>query len=287
MSHALTPSECIALIKNHGFAVQKKLGQNFLIDTNVLEGIVSFAGISKDDCVLEIGPGMGALTGYLVDAAGKVIAVEVDKMLIPLLEGSFSDCDNFLLINDDVMKVDLTSLIERENNSRPIKVVANLPYYITTPIIMKLLESDLPLESITIMIQKEVAHRMVTGPGSKDYGALSLAVQYYSKPIIGIEVTKNSFYPRPDVDSSVIRLDLYTPEERPVKCGNPELLFKVIRAAFGQRRKTLANALSNALDLNLSREQISKALLQMGKSETIRGEVLTLEEFAQLTEYLD
>lgn len=286
MPHALTPSECIDLIRNHGFAVQKKFGQNFLIDTNMLEGIVSFAQIDKDDCVLEIGPGMGALTGYLVDAAGKVIAVEVDKVLIPLLEGSFSDCDNFILINDDILKVDLASLVESENSGNPIKVVANLPYYITTPIVMKLLEAELPIKSITIMIQKEVARRMVTGPGSKDYGALSLAVQYYSKPAFGIEVSKNSFYPRPDVDSSVIRLDLYKPEERPVKAEDPAFLFRIIRAAFGQRRKTLSNALSNAPDVNVNREQVCEALKQMEKSKTIRGEVLTLSEFAELADLL-
>ena len=286
MPHSLTPAQCMELIKNHGFAVQKKFGQNFLIDNNVLEGIVSFAQIGPEDCVLEIGPGMGALTGYLVDAAGKVIAVEVDKMLIPLLEGSFSDCENFLLINDDILKVDLAELIEKENAGKPIKVVANLPYYITTPIVMKLLEQELPIESITIMIQKEVARRMVTGPGSKDYGALSLAVQYYSRPVIGIEVSKNSFYPRPDVDSSVIRLDLYKPDELPVTAKDPAFMFRIIRAAFGQRRKTLANALSNAADVNVNRDQVCSALSELNMSETIRGEVLTLDDFAKLADLL-
>jgi len=282
----LTPQQSIDLIKSRRFAVQKKYGQNFLTDENILENIADAAGIGPDDCVLEIGPGMGALTGYLLEAAGKVIAVEIDKMLIPILEATLSGYDNFLLINDDILKVDLEGLIERENAGRPIKVVANLPYYITTPIILRLLESGLNIESITVMVQKEVAERMMEGPGSKAYGALSLAVQYYSSPSLKMRVPRNCFYPAPDVDSAVIRLDVFRPEERPVKVSDPRELFIIIRAAFGQRRKTLVNALGNAAGLHYSKEQITDALNAMGKDASIRGEVFTLEEFAQLAELL-
>ena len=283
MAQQLTPQQCIDLIKAHQFAVQKKFGQNFLIDTNILEGIVQAAQVGSDDCVLEIGPGMGALTGHLLDSAAKVIAVEVDKMLIPILQGTLGSDPKFVLINDDILKVDIAGLIERENAGRPIKVVANLPYYITTPIVMELLEKEHNIESITVMVQKEVAERMMEGPGSKAYGALSLAVQYYSQPHLEINVSKNSFYPKPDVDSAVIRLDIYKPEERPVQSDDTALLFKIIRAAFGQRRKTLVNALGNAVDVPFTKAQIGEALARCGKSETIRGEVLTLEEFAELT----
>lgn len=274
------------MIKAHHFPVQKKFGQNFLIDENVLSSIVEAAGIGSEDCVLEIGPGMGALTGYLLDSARKVIAVEVDKMLIPILEGTVGKDEKLILINDDILKVDLDGLIEKENEGRPIKVVANLPYYITTPIIMELLERGSAIESITVMIQKEVAERMTEGPGSKAYGALSLAVAFYSKAHTVMTVSKNSFYPRPDVDSAVIRLDVYKPEERPVKCDDPDQMFRIIKAAFGQRRKTLANALSHSTDLDLSREDIENALRKMEKSESIRGEVLTLQEFAALSDLL-
>lgn len=295
MSQQLTPQQCIDLIRAGRFPVQKKLGQNFLIDENILDSIVTVAGISPDDCVLEIGPGMGALTGRLLDVAAKVIAVEVDKMLIPILEGTLgsdsfaaadSDIGKFVLINDDILKIDIAELIARENAGRPVKVVANLPYYITTPIVMKLLEMDGLFESITVMVQKEVAARMSEGPGSKDYGALSLSVQYYSSAHIVLDVSKNCFYPRPDVDSAVVRLDVYKPEERPVKCEDPDLMFRIIKAAFGQRRKTLVNSISNASGLNLSKAQITEALSQIGKAPTIRGEVLTLEEFATLSDII-
>lgn len=274
------------MIKAHHFPVQKKFGQNFLIDENVLSSIVEAADIGPEDCVLEIGPGMGALTGYLLDSARKVIAVEVDKMLIPILKGTVGKDEKLILINDDILKVDLDSLIERENDGRPIKVVANLPYYITTPIIMELLGRGSAIESITVMIQKEVAERMTEGPGSKAYGALSLAVAFYSKAHAVMTVSKNSFYPRPDVDSAVIRLDVYKPDERPVKCADPDQMFRIIKAAFGQRRKTLANALSHSADLNFSREEVENALCKMEKSESIRGEVLTLQEFAALSDLL-
>lgn len=274
------------MIKAHHFPVQKKFGQNFLIDENVLNSIADAAGIGPEDCVLEIGPGMGALTGYLLDRARKVIAVEVDKMLIPILEGTVGKDEKLILINDDILKVDIDGLIEKENSGRPIKVVANLPYYITTPIIMELLGRGSAIESITVMIQKEVAERMTEGPGSKAYGALSLAVAFYSKAHTVMTVSKNSFYPRPDVDSAVIRLDVYKPEERPVKCDDPEQMFRIIKAAFGQRRKTLANALSHSAELDLKREDIENALRKMEKSESIRGEVLTLQEFAALSDLL-
>lgn len=266
--------------------MQKKFGQNFLTDENVLQSIVDAAGVGQDDCVLEIGPGMGALTGHLLDAARKVVAVEVDKMLIPILEGTLGGDERFVLINDDILNIDINELIERENAGGPIKVVANLPYYITTPIVMQLLESDAAIESITVMVQKEVAERMLEGPGSKAYGALSLAVQYYSMPHLALNVSKNSFYPRPDVDSAVIRLDLYRPDERPVKTDDPRAMFAIIRAAFGQRRKTLVNALGNAQGLTYSKDEVRDALIKIGKTETIRGEVLTLEEFARLTDAL-
>ena len=281
-----TPKECIALIKEYDFAIQKKFGQNFLIDSNIIEGIIEAADITKDDCVLEIGPGMGAMTGYLLESARKVIAVEVDRMLIPILEDTLKGYDNLVLINDDILKVDIAELIEKENGGRPIKVVANLPYYITTPIIMELLEREEKITSITVMVQKEVAQRMQEGPGSKSYGALSLAVQYYAKAELVLNVSKNCFLPKPDVDSAVIRLDIYEPERRPVQAIDPELMFKIIRAAFNQRRKTLLNSLGNAQNLNYSKDQITQALKEMGKPETIRGEALALSEFAELTDIL-
>lgn len=286
MSGQLTASESIDLIKRREFAVQKKFGQNFLIDDNILEAIVNAADIKEDDCVLEIGPGMGALTGRLLDRAGKVIAVEVDKMLIPILEQTLGDKENFVLINDDILKVDVESLIEKENGGKPIKVVANLPYYITTPIVLQLLENVHGIESITVMVQKEVAERMMEGPGSKAYGALSLAVRYYSEPSLEINVSKNCFYPRPDVDSAVIRLMVYRPEERPVKASDADKMFKIIRAAFGQRRKTLVNALGNSPSVTATKEQISGALTKLGFEIGIRGEVLTLKDFAKLSDCL-
>ncbi|MGI6071862.1 MAG: 16S rRNA (adenine(1518)-N(6)/adenine(1519)-N(6))-dimethyltransferase RsmA [Lachnospiraceae bacterium] len=286
MSQQLTPSQCIDLIKSHSFAVQKKLGQNFLIDTNILSAIVDAAEVGPEDCVLEIGPGMGALTGHLLERAAKVIAVEVDKMLIPVLEGTLGSNDKLHLINNDILKVDIAKLIEEENDGHPIKVVANLPYYITTPIVMELLEKEHNIADITVTVQKEVAQRMTEGPGSKAYGALSLAVQYYSRPKLVMNVSKHCFYPKPDVDSAVIKLDIYRPEERPVKVDDTAMLFKVIRAAFEQRRKTVVNALGNAGNLSYSKAQVCQALKAIGKSETIRGETLTLEEFARLSDVL-
>ena len=286
MSQEITPVKCTDLIKKYDFPVQKKYGQNFLTDSGVLESVVLAAKITKEDTVLEIGPGMGSLTAYLLNAAKKVIAVEVDKMLIPILEETLAGADNLVLINDDILKTDLDGLLEKEAPGKKVKVVANLPYYITTPVVMELLENHLNFESITVMVQKEVAQRMCTGPGSKSYGALSLAVQYYSKPEIVLNVSKNCFVPRPDVDSAVIRLDIYEPDKRPVKTADPEKMFKIIRAAFGQRRKTLANAVSNSAELSYSREDVVQALRQTGLSESIRGEALSLFQFSQLASLL-
>ena len=266
--------------------MRKKYGQNFLTDSDILESVVLKAQITGEDIVLEIGPGMGSLTVYLLNAAKKVIAVEVDKMLIPILNETLAGADNLVLINGDILKIDLDGLLEREAGSRKIKVVANLPYYITTPIVMELLKRQADIESITVMVQKEVAERMCSGPGSKSYGALSLAVQYYSKPETVLNVSKNCFIPRPDVDSAVIKLDIYEPDERPVKAKDPEKMFKIIRAAFGQRRKTLANAVSNSAELDLSREDVTGALRQMELSESIRGEALSLFQFSQLASLL-
>ena len=260
----------------------KKYGQNFLVDTNILEGIVRAAEISKDDVVLEIGPGMGSLTQYLLEAAKEVIAVEVDKMLIPILKDNLKDYGNLTLIHGDVLKLDLNEIL----NGRRVKVAANLPYYITTPIVMELLEKQENIESITVMVQKEVAQRMQEGPGSKSYGALSLAVQFYSKPEIVLNVSKHCFLPKPDVDSAVIKLDIYTPDERPVKVKDAQFMFRLIRAAFNQRRKTLLNALSNDAGTKIPKEKTLAALSEMGKSENIRGEALTLEEFAELADLL-
>lgn len=285
MQRQLTPAECIELIRAHKFPVQKKYGQNFLTDENVIEGIVEFAGVCKEDTVLEIGPGMGALTGYLLRSAGKVCAVEVDRMLIPILEDQFGENENFSLVCADIMKTDIPAVTGASSDSR-IKVAANLPYYITTPIVLKLLENESCIESITVMVQKEVGLRMSAGPGSKTYGSLSLAVQYYSRAQVGINVSKNSFYPRPDVDSVVVRLDVYRPDERPVQAKDSKFMFGLIRAAFGQRRKTLVNSLSSAPDLGLTKASVAAALTQMKKSESIRGEALTLSEFAQLSDIL-
>lgn len=270
------------IIKEQNFAVQKKYGQNFLVDTNILEGIVNAAEITKDDTVLEIGPGMGSLTQYLLEAAKEVIAVEVDKMLIPILKENLKEYDNLTLIHGDVLKLDLDEILK----GRRVKVVANLPYYITTPIVMELLEKQENIESITVMVQKEVAQRMQEGPGSKSYGALSLAVQFYAKPEIVLNVSKNCFLPKPDVDSAVIKLDIYEAEERPVKTKDAQFMFRLIRAAFNQRRKTLLNALSNDAGTKIPKEKTLAALSEMGKSESVRGEALTLEEFAQLADLL-
>ena len=275
------PKNTIEIIQKYEFMFQKKFGQNFLIDTHVLEKIIQSANITKEDFVLEIGPGIGTMTQYLAERAGSVVAVEIDKALIPILEETLQDYDNVTVINDDILKVDINRLVEEKNGGRPIKVVANLPYYITTPIIMGLFESRVPLKSITIMVQKEVADRMQVGPGTKDYGALSLAVQYYAKPEIIANVPPNCFMPRPNVGSAVIRLTRH--ETVPVQVEDEKLMFRLIRASFNQRRKTLANGLKNSGELNLSKEVITAAIEKLGKGSSVRGEALDLEEFARLT----
>ena len=284
MAYLGTPSATKEIINKYSFAFQKKFGQNFLIDSNVLESIIRGAEITKDDFVLEIGPGIGTMTQYLCEAARQVVAVEIDKMLIPILEDTLSEYDNVEVINQDVLKVDIKSLAEEKNNGKPIKVVANLPYYITTPIIMGLFESGVPIDSITIMVQKEVADRMQTGPGSKDYGALSLAVQYYATAKVILNVSATCFMPRPNVGSAVIRLTRY--EEPPVKVKDEKKMFSLIRASFNQRRKTLVNGLGNAGLPGITKESASAALEQMGLSPTVRGEALTLEQFAQLSDLI-
>ncbi len=277
------PKNTIEILNKYQFIFQKRFGQNFLIDTHVLEKIIKSAEITKEDVVLEIGPGIGTMTQYLCENAREVIAVEIDKNLIPILENdTLAEYDNVTIINEDILKVDLNALVKEKNDGKRIKVVANLPYYITTPIIMGLFEQGVPLQNITVMVQKEVADRMQAKPNSKDYGALSLAVQYYAKPYIVANVPPNCFMPRPNVGSAVIRLTLH--EERPVRVKDEHLLFAIIRAAFNQRRKTLVNALTNANELQLTKEVVQTALEQMGLSATIRGEALSLEQFAQLCE---
>ncbi len=284
MANLGIPQNTIKVLQKYNFNFQKKYGQNFLIDTSVLDRIISAADITKDDCVLEIGPGIGTMTQYLAESAREVIAVEIDKALIPILEDTLSEYDNVTILNDDILKVDINKIVEERNENRPIKVVANLPYYITTPIIMGLFESHVPLSSITIMVQKEVADRMQVGPGSKEYGALSLAVQYYALPKIVANVPPNCFMPRPNVGSAVIRLTRY--DKPPVEVTDEKKMFAIIRASFNQRRKTLVNGLSNAPELNLSKEKVSEALEKMGLSLMIRGEALTLNQFAALSELL-
>jgi 16S rRNA (adenine1518-N6/adenine1519-N6)-dimethyltransferase len=284
MANLGIPQNTIAVLQKYGFNFQKKFGQNFLIDTHVLERIIAAAEITKEDCVLEIGPGIGTMTQYLAEAAGEVVAVEIDKALIPILEDTLSAYDNVTVLNEDILKVDVNRIVEERNGGRPIKVVANLPYYITTPIIMGLFENHVPLKSITIMVQKEVADRMQVGPGTKDYGALSLAVQYYAKPEVVANVPANCFIPRPNVGSAVIRLTRY--EEPPVQVEDESKMFALIRASFNQRRKTLVNGLSNAAGLKLSKEHVAEVLEQMGLPVTVRGETLTLEQFAQLSNLL-
>ncbi len=283
MANLGIPSNTIEVLQKYNFNFQKKFGQNFLIDTHVLEKIIDASEITKDDCVLEIGPGIGTMTQYLAENAREVIAVEIDKALIPILGDTLKEYDNVTIINDDILKVDINRIVEEKNDGRPIKVVANLPYYITTPIIMGLFESHVPLKSITIMVQKEVADRMQVGPGTKDYGALSLAVQYYAKPEIVANVPPNCFIPRPNVGSAVIRLTRY--EEPPVKAEDEKFMFNLIRASFNQRRKTLVNGLQNG-GLGLSKETILEALEEMNLPATIRGEALTLSQFAQLSNIL-
>ncbi len=277
------PKKTIEVIQKYQFAFQKRFGQNFLIDAHVLEKIVSAAGITKDDCVLEIGPGIGTMTQYLAESAGQVIAVEIDTNLLPILTDTLKDYSNVKVINQDILKVDINELVKEYNNGRPIKVVANLPYYITTPIIMGLFESNVPIDNITVMVQKEVADRMQVGPGSKDYGALSLAVQYYASPYIVANVPPNCFIPRPNVGSAVIRLTRY--QEPPVQVKDPKLMFKLIRASFNQRRKTLQNGLNNSPEISFSKEEITKAIESLGVSSSVRGEALSLEQFAQLANY--
>lgn len=278
------PQKTIEVIQKYEFAFQKKFGQNFLIDTHVLDKIISAAEITKDDLVVEIGPGIGTMTQYLACAAREVVAIEIDKMLIPILQDTLSAYDNVTIINEDVLKVDLNKLAEEKNGGRPVKVVANLPYYITTPIIMGLFENHVPLHSITIMVQKEVADRMRMGPGTKDYGALSLAVQYYAEPYLVANVPQNCFMPRPKIGSAVIKLTVH--EKPPVTVRDEKLMFKLIRASFNQRRKTLANGLNNSPELHYSKDQIAEAIEKLGTSPSIRGEALTLEEFARLSDIL-
>ena len=278
------PQNTIEVLQKYNFAFHKKFGQNFLIYSNVLESSIRGAEITKEDFVLEIGPGIGTMTQYLACAARKVVAVEIDKALIPILEDTLSDYDNARVINNDVLKVDIAKLAEEENGGKPIKVVANLPYYITTPIIMGLFENHVPIKSITVLVQKEVADRMQVGPGTKDYGALSLAVQYYAKPYIVANVPPNCLMPRQKVGSAVIRLERY--EEPPVKVKDEKLMFRIIRASFNQRRKTLANGLKNSAELDYTKEEIEAAIETLGRGASIRGEALTLEEFAKLADFL-
>ena len=282
MEKLSNPKVTIEVIKKYNFAFQKRFGQNFLIDGHVVEKIIKAADISKDDIVLEIGPGIGTMTQYLAEAAGHVYAVEIDKNLLPILDYTLSDYDNVTVINEDILKLDIKELLGKEN--RKLKVVANLPYYITTPIVMGLFENHIPAESITIMVQKEVASRMQSGPGSKDYGALSLAVQYYAKPYIVANVPPNCFMPRPNVGSAVIKLTSW--DNAPVDVKDEKFMFKLIRASFNQRRKTLQNCINNSAELNITKEQVVNALTKMGLSENIRGEALTLEEFARLSDLL-
>lgn len=281
MAYLGNPQNTIAVLQKYNFNFQKKFGQNFLIDTHVLDKIIDAAGITKDDFVLEIGPGIGTMTQYLCENAREVAAVEIDRNLIPILKDTLSEYNNVEVINEDILKVDIAGLAQQKNGGKPIKVVANLPYYITTPIIMGLFESRVPIDSITIMVQKEVADRMQSGPGSKDYGALSLAVQYYAKPEIVANVPPNCFMPRPNVGSAVIRLTRH--ETAPVKVEDEKLMFRLIRASFNQRRKTLANGLNNAPDIHLTKEQIQENILALGVPVNVRGEALTLEQFAELS----
>lgn len=275
------PKETIEILNKYHFTFQKKFGQNFLIDTHVLDKIVKAAAVTKDDMVLEIGPGIGTLTQHLCEAAREVVAVEIDKTLIPILQDTLSEYTNVTVINEDILKLDINKLVQEKNNGKPIKIVANLPYYITTPIIMGLFEAHVPVDNITVMVQKEVADRMQSGPGTKNYGALSLAVQYYADPYIAANVPPNCFIPRPNVGSAVIRLSLH--RDLPVKVSDENLMFRIVRASFNQRRKTLVNGLNNSNDINLPKEVIAEAINELGVSPSIRGEALTLEQFAELS----
>ncbi|MDD6156721.1 MAG: 16S rRNA (adenine(1518)-N(6)/adenine(1519)-N(6))-dimethyltransferase RsmA [Lachnospiraceae bacterium] len=279
------PKNTIQVLQKYNFNFQKKFGQNFLIDTRILEGIIEAAGVTDQDFVLEIGPGIGTMTQYLCEAAREVVAVEIDANLIPILQDTLSAYDNVEVIHEDILKVDINRLAQERNGGRPIKVVANLPYYITTPIIMGLFESHVPIDSITIMVQKEVADRMQVGPGTKDYGALSLAVQYYAKPEIVLNVPPSCFMPQPKVGSAVIRLTRH--EKVPVDVNNEKLMFQIIRASFNQRRKTLANGLNNFPRISLGKEQIQECIEELGVPVTVRGEALTLEQFAALSNIIE
>ena len=278
------PKKTIEVIQKHGFAFQKRFGQNFLIDEYVLEKIIRAADVGKDDFVVEVGPGIGTLTQYLAEAAREVVAVEIDRNLLPILKETLSGYDNVSVLNEDILKVDMGMLARERNEGRPIKVVANLPYYITTPIIMGLFEAHVPMESMTVMVQKEVAQRMQAGPGTKDYGALSLAVQYYAEPYLAANVPPNCFMPRPNVGSAVIRLTAH--KEPPVFVSDEGLMFRLIRAAFNQRRKTLVNSIHNSQELTFSKEEVLETLRQMKLSETVRGEALSLGQFAGLSNLL-
>ncbi|MBQ3784328.1 MAG: 16S rRNA (adenine(1518)-N(6)/adenine(1519)-N(6))-dimethyltransferase RsmA [Lachnospiraceae bacterium] len=278
------PQNTIEVLQKYNFNFQKKFGQNFLIDTHVLEKIIDAAGVTKDDLVLEIGPGIGTMTQYLCENARQVVAVEIDKNLIPILEDTLSAYDNVEVIQNDILKVDINKIAQEKNGGRPIKVVANLPYYITTPIIMGLFESHVPIENITVMVQKEVADRMQVGPGTKDYGALSLAVQFYAEPYIVANVPPNCFMPRPNVGSAVIRLTRH--QNPPVEVKDEALMFRLIRASFNQRRKTLVNGLTNSPELTLTKDEILEALEKMEQKPTVRGEAFGLEEFAELANLL-
>ena len=284
MEKLSNPRKTIEIIQKYEFAFQKKFGQNFLIDAHVLDKIIAAAEITKEDFVLEIGPGIGTMTQYLAENAGKVVAVEIDRMLIPILKETLSAYDNVTVINEDIMKLDIGRLAEERNGGKPIKVVANLPYYITTPIIMGLFESQVPIDSITVMVQKEVAQRMQALPGTKDYGALSLAVQYYAEPYIAANVPPNCFMPRPNVGSAVIRLVRY--REPKVSVKDEALMFRIIRASFNQRRKTLQNGLNNSPEITAAKEQIAEAIASLGLPAGVRGEALTLEQFAALSDAL-
>lgn len=278
------PQKTIEIIKKYDFAFQKKYGQNFLIDARVLDKIIKAAKVGPEDFVLEIGPGIGTMTQYLAEHAREVAAVEIDTHLIPILKETLSDYDNVTIINEDILKMDIAQLARERNDGKPIKVVANLPYYITTPIIMGLFESDVPIDNITVMVQKEVAQRMQVGPGTKDYGALSLAVQYYAEPYLAANVPPNCFMPRPKVGSAVIRLTRH--KEKPVQVKDEKFMFQLIRASFNQRRKTLQNSLNNSSEVNVNKVQVVEALEKMGLSATVRGEKLNLEQFAQLSDLL-
>lgn len=278
------PKNTIQVIQKYNFDFQKRFGQNFLIDEHVIEKIMKAADLTEEDCILEIGPGIGTMTQYLAEVVREVIAVEIDKNLIPILKDTLSGYSNIIIRNEDILKVDINTLVNEHNQGKPIKVVANLPYYITTPIIMGLFEKHVPLESMIVMVQKEVAERMQVGPGTKDYGALSLAVQYYAEPEIVANVPQNCFIPRPNVGSAVIKLTRH--RQPPVKTKDEAALFQIIRASFNQRRKTLINSLRNASDLSYEKEEIEMALKQMELPLTIRGEALNLEQFARLTDIL-